>query len=149
MAKFAFKLQSILNLKEKVEEQKKIELGNATTYLMQQETTLKKYQISLGDLTRQLYETSGRYVNAKELVRLNHAIKYYEDEIKKQKDMVFKAKEKVEEKREALNKALIEKKTFEKLKEFELEKYLQEEQLINNKQLDEVISYSQAKQIIE
>lgn len=147
MAKFNFKLQSILNLKEKMEEQKKIELGKATTYLINQEAILKKYQISLGDLTGELYGKKGKSVYAKELVRLSTAIKYYEEEIHNQKEVINKAKEVVEQKREDLNRALIEKKTYEKLKEFALEKYLQEEQLISNKQLDEVISYSQTKEI--
>ena len=40
MAKFIYKLQSILNLKEKMEDQKKIELGNATTFLINQEDIL-------------------------------------------------------------------------------------------------------------
>lgn len=147
MGKFKFKLQSILNLKEKMEEQKKIELGKATTYLVGQEAILKKYQISLGDLTQELHGKSGKSVYAKELLQLNHAIKYYEEEIHHQKEIIIKAKEVVEQKREALNKALIEKKTYEKLKEFALEKHLQEEQLLSNKQLDEVISYSQTKEI--
>lgn len=147
MARFTFNLQSILNIKEKLEEQKKIELGNATTYLIKQEEILKNYQISLEGLTHELYKKEGKSVYAKELVSLNTAIKYYEDAIQNQKEVIIKGKEVVEQIREALNKAIIEKKTFEKLKEFALEKYIQEEQMISNKQLDEVISYSQAKEI--
>ena len=147
MAKFTFKLQSILNLKEKLEEQKKIELGNATTYLIQQEALLKTLQSSLEDLIDELYGKNGKSVYAKELVKLNVAIKYYEEEIQNQKEVILKAQKMVEQKREALNKALIEKKTFEKLKEFALEKYFLEEQLQANKQLDEIISYNQMKEV--
>lgn len=146
MAKFTFKLQSILNLKEKLEEQKKIELGNATIYLNKQKALLITYQTSLGDLIDELYGKRGKSVYAKEFLKLSTAIKYYEDEIQHQKEVIRDAEIIVEQKREALNKALIEKKTFEKLKEFALEKYLHEEQLENHKQVDEIISYNQLKE---
>lgn len=143
MARFTFKLQNILNIKEKIEEQKKIELGNAIIYLNLQEDILCSYKEALKNHFQAFNEKNGKNILAKELVELSGYIKYYEEEIQRQKKVIEEAKEMVELKREILNKALIERKTYEKLKELALENHLLEEKALSNIQTDEVNSYNQ------
>ncbi|PKM95711.1 MAG: flagellar export protein FliJ [Firmicutes bacterium HGW-Firmicutes-1] len=143
MGRFTFKLQNVLGIKEKIEEQKKIELGNAMIYLAKQEEIFSAHKDALNLHIQTFNEKNGKSVLAKELIELNGYIKYYKDAIQFQKNIINEAKEMVEMKREALNKALIEKKTYEKLKELALENHLLEEQAQNNKQTDELNSYNQ------
>ncbi|PKM49841.1 MAG: flagellar export protein FliJ [Firmicutes bacterium HGW-Firmicutes-7] len=143
MGRFAFKLQNVLNIKEKIEEQKKIELGNATIYLNQQVAIFNSYKEALNCQVQSFNDKNGKSILAKELIELNGYIKYYEEEISNQKIVIQNANDVVELKRKALNVALIERKTYEKLKELALENHLLEEQSLSNKHSDEVNSYNQ------
>ncbi len=145
MAKFNFNFQGILNIKEKLEEQKKIDLGNATKYLTAQQQILIVHKSSLMEKQKEFYIKNGTSMYVKELVELSKAIKYYEEQVKTQSAIVEMAKKKVEEKRKLLVKAVIEKKTYEKLKEIALEEYLKSEELANQKQLDELSSFKVSK----
>lgn len=141
MAIFRFELESVLKIKEKMEEQRKIELGNATIFLDTQTQMLMDLKISQRKLIDLFNQKNGKRILAKEIIELNVAIKYYDDAIKDQKKVIEDAKEVVEQKRVALNAALIERKTYEKLKELALENYMKEEQSEGFKQLDEIVSY--------
>lgn len=141
MAIFRFELESVLKIKEKMEEQKKIELGNATIFLDTQIQILIDLKGSQRILIDLFNEKNGKRILAKEIIEINVAIKYYDDAIKDQKKVIEGAKEVVEQKRVALNAALIERKTYEKLKELSLENYMKEEQSESFKQLDEIVSY--------
>lgn len=142
MGGFSYRLQNVLNIKEKLEEQAKIELGNAINYLNKQENILFSYAISLNNLINEFNQKNGKSILAKELIELNSFIKYYKDEINKQREIVAKAKETVNQKRETLNKALIERKTFENLKETKFEDFIEEEKREATKQMDEINSYN-------
>lgn len=138
---FEYKLQNILGLKEKLEEQKKIEFGKAMLYLNQQEQLLCQLTLSQDRIIQTFHQKKGASLYAKELKELNQEIQFYEREKKLQKQIVIHAKKEVEIKREALNQALIERKTYEKLKEFAFEAYQEEEKEKSQKQLDEIISF--------
>lgn len=142
MGVFSFRLQKVLNIKEKLQEQAEIELANAIDYLRRQEEMLFSYTISLNNLVNKLNKNNGKNILAKELIELNAFIKYYSDEISNQKIVISKAKENVNQKREDLNNALIETKTYENLKEIKLEAYMEEEKIETNKIMDEINSYN-------
>ncbi|MBC7959392.1 MAG: flagellar export protein FliJ [Vallitaleaceae bacterium] len=141
MAGFNFNLQSILGIKEKIEEQKKIELGNATIFLNAQIDVLNVLIEQHNELINLFNQKNGKKFLAKELIDLNVSIKYYDDEILQQRDVIKKAEKAVEDKRVALNHAVMERKTYEKLKEIAYENYQKEELSENAKILDEIISF--------
>lgn len=141
VAGFNFNLQSILGIKEKIEEQKKIELGNATIFLNAQIDVLNGLIDQHNELINLFNQKNGKKFFAKELIDLNVSIKYYDDEILQQRDVIKKAEKAVEDKRVALNHAVMERKTYEKLKEIAYENYQKEELSENAKILDEIISF--------
>lgn len=141
MAIFRFKLQSVLSIKEKIEEQRKIELGNAMIFLITQIEILNGLIESQKHVIAIFNEKNGKCFFAKELIELNSSIKYYEDAKRDQREVILKAEQAKELKRVALNAALMERKTYEKLKEIAFENYMKEEQADSYKQLDEIISY--------
>lgn len=141
MAIFRFKLQSVLSIKGKIEEQKKIELGNAMIFLNTQIEFLNQLIEKQNGLVAIFNEKNGKRILAKELIELSASIKYYDEARLDQQKVIKKAEEMVEEKRVALNVALMERKTYEKLKEIALENYMKEEQADSFRQLDEIVSY--------
>ena len=141
MAKFSFNLQSVLNIKVKMEEQKKIELGNANKELFNEKEILRKLTYEKTKFVKEFYDKNNNVVKAKDLLSLNVAIKYYNDEIVEQKIRIEKAEKKVEIKREELKKAVIEKKTFESLKEKALLDFMENLKKDENMIVDEIVSY--------
>ena len=139
--KFQYKFQSVLNIKEKLEQQRKIELGNAMTALKQEEELLIDIHQRRMGYEDSFYEKRGLRIKASDLSELNAAIKYYNEAYQWQETQVKRAQREVEQRREALKQALSERKTYEKLKERAYESYIEEEKLIENKLVDEVTVY--------
>lgn len=141
MANFAYKMQNILNIKEKIEEQKRNELGQAMViyqnemdYQYELESSLKENVDAFRNGHRQQHAVS-------EFQRLNNNVKYYEDTLKVQKLVAARALSVVEQKREALKVALMEKQIQEKLKERAYEVFYEEEKDKELKILDEIVSF--------
>jgi flagellar FliJ protein len=141
MAKFVFRLQNVLNIKEKIEEQRKIELGNANQYLQQQKKLLQLFVIEKDKYISEFHKKNGKSVKAKDLATLNISIKYFRDKIVEQNNNVISAEEKVNLKREELKQAVVDKKTYEKLREKSYLNYMEELKVEENKIVDEIVSY--------
>lgn len=141
MAKFTFRLNSILKIKEKIEEQKKLELGNAMIYLDQQKLMLLQMNDEFDSLLAEFDRLSLKPCYPKEYIQINKSIQYVEESMTQQKEVIQSAHLQVEVKRQALNTAVLERKTYEKLKEIAYEQYLQEENRGEFKLQDELTSY--------
>lgn len=141
MAKFVFNLQNVLNIKEKMEDQKKIELGNANRELQFQQQKLNQLVIEKEKFINEFHKKKGTKIKARDLSKVNTAIKYYLDKITEQKELVNNAKNKVKIKREELKAAVVEKKTYERLKEKALLDFMEEIKSEENKIVDEIVSY--------
>ncbi|MCT4688225.1 flagellar export protein FliJ [Vallitalea sp.] len=145
MAKFQFRLQNILSIKEKFEEQKRMELSNANQLLEIEEKRLTQF-ITLRDNNNNLYKkmVSNR-VAVKDIRDFGERNKYYTNVVLEQNITVTKANNRVELIRDELKEALIEKKMYEKLKENAYEEYYKEECKEEQKHLDEIVSYKYRK----
>lgn len=141
MAKFFYRMQNILDIKLKLEEQAKQEYADAQ-YRYQQEVdkqeALENRRLNYLDEMRGAASES---LNVLELDRLNDAIYVMDDLIRMQKDQVFRALAKVERAREKLNESMQERKTHEKLKEHQFEDFLQELNEEEMKEIDQLVSY--------
>lgn len=138
---FKYRLEPVLGLKEKLEENKKRELGLAHQYYEE----VKKEQHQLVKEKERAYEEARNQINEKvdvnQLKQLNHYAHYIEKAIKlKTKELDLAAKE-VEQKREELIEAVKERKILGNLKEIHLEEYKEEEKRIQNSIVDEIVSY--------
>lgn len=142
MAKFVYRMQSILNIKNQMETQAKMELGQAQRRLMEEEERLSE----LYD-RRRGYLEEGRKLRKEALkvqsLRDNeYALARMEEFIEDQKLNVRKAEEKVEAARAKLEEIMKERKAQEKLRERAFEQFVHELNAQESKEVDELTSYT-------
>ncbi|GKX28986.1 hypothetical protein SH1V18_14660 [Vallitalea longa] len=145
MAKFQFRLQNVLNIKEKLEEQKKMELSNAHQLLDIEEKRLEHLTALRDDNIKILRNKVGNKITVKDIRDIGESNQYYSNIIIQQDIVVAKANDRVSFIKKELKEALIEKKIYEKLKENAYAKYYDEECKEEQKHLDEIVSYRYKK----
>lgn len=136
MAKFSFRLQSILNLKLRLEEQQKNEFAAAKKKLDDEQEKLNNLYLRL-----QGYQEEGRRLRdeslkVRDIIDNENAISLVKDYIEDQKAMVRLAEQRLEAERVKLVEMIQERKTYERLREKAYEDYLEgekhEEGVIND-----------------
>ncbi len=142
MAKFRYRMQSILNIKYQLETQAKMEVGRAQMRLNEE---LEKQQ-ALFD-RKEAYLEEGRRMRESALhvndLRDNrNAVLIMDEMIAVQKFEVQKAEEALERARAKLTEIMQERKMHEKLKEKALLQFLEEEKAAEFKVVDELTSYT-------
>lgn len=141
MAKFYYRMQSILDIKYKLEEQAKQEFS-ATQSRYQKETEwLELFRQRKEVYLQEMRSYAENRLNVLELERCNQAIAVMEEKIKEQKEVVFRAMVELDKARQKLNQCVQERKTHEKLKEHQFEEFLQELNAEERKEIDELVSY--------
>lgn len=141
MAKFFYRMQNILNIKYKLEEQAKQEFSNAQYRYRQEEERLERLKHRKQDYTEEMRGHAKERLNVLELERCNDAIALLNMRIREQKEVVFRAMTEVDQARAKLNQSIQERKTHEKLKEHQFESFLQELNTEEMKEIDELVSY--------
>lgn len=145
MAKFKFKLQSFLGVKEKIEDQKKNEYGKALNILKQEEDKknmlLKQHLDTLNEMRNKI--ATG--INPMQLQQYNNFISYILDKIDSQEIVIEKARSIAEKKRQELVGAMKNRKMLETLKEHKYEEYMKEEKKADQKIIDEIVSFKYSK----
>lgn len=141
MGRFIFSLQNILNIKEKLEEQAKNEYSQAN--LLLQEAIAKREQLEerLEEEKSRLQEDISDSLNVREIRERENAVEIFRMYVRQQILVVMQREKEVEVAREHLNEAMKERKTFEKLREHAFEKFRLEENLREQKEVDELVSY--------
>ena len=142
MAKFVYRMQSILNIKIQMENQAKMELGQAQRKLLEEEERLQ----TLYD-RKDYYLEEGRRLRMDSLKVLSlrdneYAVARMEEYIEAQKENVKKAELQVEEARQKLQEIMTERKAQERLREKAFEQFMQEENAKEGKEVDELTSYT-------
>ena len=142
MAKFRYRMQSILNIKYQLENQAKMDLGRAQVRLMEEEEKLQ----TLID-RKEAYLEEGRRMRSKtlhvsELRDNSNAVSVMDEMIDRQKEQVAKAEEAVEAARVRLQEVMQERKMHERLKEKALEQFRREANAAEFKSVDELTSYT-------
>lgn len=149
MARFRYSMQSILNIKLKLETQAKQEFSAARAALDEEEERLgalfdrkKGYEKEAGELL------SGR-LNLRRIEENKAAIRCMEDYIEAQTRKVKAAEARLEEARQKLAEVRMERKTHETLKEKAFEEFLMEEKKQESKEIDELTSYTYGQRLEE
>lgn len=142
MSKFVYRMQNILNIKEKLEEQAKMDYGLARARLTEEEEKLEQLQTRKAD-----YEEAARAALREELhprqMRENkEAILRMDEFIDLQRLEIQKAEGKLEEERVKLQAAMQERKIQEKLRENAFEVFMEEEKARESREIDELTSYT-------
>lgn len=149
MARFRYRMQSILDIKLKMETQAKQNFANARNALdeeLQRLETLKKRKAEYEERGRELLEGT---LNLKDISENKHAILRMDEFIFTQKGAVKRAEAKLEAAREQLEEVMKERKTHETLKEKAFEAFLLNEKQRESKEIDELTSYLFAQKVGE
>ena len=142
MKKFQFRLQVVLDIKEKLLEQKLIELSKVQKGLqeaIQKQKTLENYQIEINQALLKVFQ-SGNDLDLIEVQRYKDFINKLLVDISSQKVVVQNITKLLEIKRREVNDVLKEKKVLEKLKENQKKKYYQEFEQYQRNELDDISS---------
>lgn len=142
MAKFIYKMQSILNIKEKLKEQARNEFAAARLNLDAENDALAAL-VSRKDE----YEEKGRQmrlsaINVRDIADNKYALERMDDYIRLQKQRVEKAERELERARQRLTEAMQEAEIQQKLKEKAFEEFKKEINAQESKEVDELTSYT-------
>ena len=145
MAKFIYRMQSILDIKNKITEQARMECAAARMHLTEQEEKLQR----LVD-RKEGYEKRGRELRKNSLKVMDimengDAIARMEEFILLQKEQVKRAEAEFELARQKLQIAMQESKTQEKLREKAFDEFVKEENAREAKEVDELVSYTHGR----
>lgn len=141
MARFQYSMQSILDIKLKMETLAKQEFSAARSALDEEERRLEALY-----RRKNMYETEAErlrsgVLNIREIEENKNAILCMDEYIVRQKGQVVIAERKLEKAREQLQVVMMERKTHETLKEKAFEEFLMEEKKKESKEVDELTSY--------
>ena len=141
MAKFIYRMQNILDIKLKMEDQAKASFAEANKELLNEEEKLEGLI-----RRREEYDLEGQRLRLETLdvIKLkdnSRALQVMKDMIKAQEMVVSIARDKVELARRKLQVAMQERKTQEKLKENAFEEFKHELGSEESKEVDELVSY--------
>ena len=142
MAKFAYRMQSILDIKEKMEGQAKIAYGTANAKLMDEQAKLQQIMFRKAGYESQARKLVNGTIDVPKIKECKRAVDAMKTMQRSQMMNVHAAERDVELARKQLNEAMVERKTHEKLKEKAFEEFKQELLHEESKEIDELVSYT-------
>ena len=145
MAKFRYRMQNILDIKYKLEEQAKQHYMEVRRKLNEAEMLLD----SLKDRKEAYFKTYRKLVSEKldilEIENCKEAILIMDEYIADQSEVVAAIEKELEQAEIAMKEAMKERKIHEKLKENQFETFLQELNQEESKEIDQLVSYQYNK----
>lgn len=142
MGRFRYSMQSILNIKIKLEAQAKQEFSMARAALDREEEQLRLLQGRKEEYAREGERLLSGTLKLREIEENREAIRCMEVFIEGQRVNVEKAERNLEKIREKLAEIMMERKTHEKLREKAFQEFLMEEKRQESKEIDQLTSYT-------
>lgn len=127
MAKFSFRLQGILNLKTRLENQQRNVFSQAKKRLDEEEEKLKRLKTRKAEYEEEGRELRDKTLNVLDLLENGNAIERMNEYIDEQTARVIMAEKEVEKERDKLVEMMQERKMYERLRERALEEYFENE----------------------
>lgn len=141
MAKFIFKMQSLLSIKYKLEDQAKAEYGMELAKLRDEEMKLEALIARKEAYQDRLTTAVQDALDIYEIKKLENSVEHVKYNINVQKFVISQQQQRVEKAREKLDNAMKERKTYEKLKEKAFEQFKIEVEAQERKEIDELVSF--------
>lgn len=141
MAKFIYKMQNLLSIKLKLEEQAKNAFGEARARLNQEEEKLSMLEEQKQGYERQLSESIAGKLNIREIRQTEEAVEIMKYKIRMQSIAVTTAMQQLELARVKLNEAIQERKIQENLREQAFLTFMEELKAEEQKEVDERVSF--------
>ncbi|MDQ7822972.1 MAG: flagellar export protein FliJ [Candidatus Eremiobacteraeota bacterium] len=147
--RFRFKLQSVLEIKVKMEDEEKKKLADLVQLQAREEQVLQHLQHTRQQRILEFKEKQGTGgIDVTELQMYAYTIEKLKNDIINQQLRLREIAIKVEEQRQALIKATQEKKIYEKLKEKQQQVFTDEEEYEEKKLIDELATIKFAREKI-
>ncbi|MBR1635085.1 MAG: flagellar export protein FliJ [Lachnospiraceae bacterium] len=141
MARFRYRMQNILELDEKLEEQQKASFSLANARLQEEQQILQQLMLKKASYEQRVKSYATGTVDIKEIHRCKEGVRVTDIQIREQMIEIRKAQRLVDVERTKLNAAMLERKTQEKLKEKAFDAFRAEMAAEETKVTDELISY--------
>ena len=141
MAKFIFKMENILSIKYKLEEQAKAEYGIDIAKLREKEYKLSALKQKKEEYQQKLLEEVSGKLLINKIKLLENSVENIKYNIKIQMVIVKRQEEQVEIAQQKLDNAVKERKIYEKLKEKAFENFKAELNAEEQKEVDELVSF--------
>ncbi|MCI9071844.1 MAG: flagellar export protein FliJ [Lachnospiraceae bacterium] len=142
MARFRYRMQSILDIKLKMETQAKQEFAAAQQRLNEEEEKLAALRERRAEYERRARQQLLGALNRRDMAENKEALLRMDEYIAMQHIQIRKAEEKVEQAREKLAEVMKERKSHETLKDKAFEQFLMDEKKQEGKEVDELTSYT-------
>ena len=142
MARFRYRMQSILDIKEKLESQARQELAAAQAALREEEERLEALKERKAGYEEEAAGLLSGTLRVREIEENKTAILKMDEYILLQTDRIKTAQKQVDRARERLQEVMQERKMHEKLREHAFEAFLDEEKKQEGKEVDELTSYT-------
>ncbi len=149
MARFRYKLQNILSIKEKMETQAKQSFADAKRKLDSENETLEALLARKREIERHAVEILKGDLDMHEIEDTQMARIIIDQKIAEQRMNVSKAETALENARSQLEEAVKERKTHEKLKEKQFDEFIREENRTESKTIDELTTYTYGQKVTE
>lgn len=144
MAVFRYKMQGILNIREKLESQAKQAFAEAAMALQKEEEILENLKQRKAFYLEEGIRLRNSILDPQKLAENKFALEHMDELIEKQILQVNVANKNLEAARYKMMEARTETRIYEKLKEKEFEEFLVEEGKKESKEIDELNSYRSA-----
>lgn len=141
MAKFIFKMESILSIKTKLEDQAKAEYGIEVMKLREEEHKLMLLEKRKHGFEQQLLEAVNGRLVILSIKRLEDSVENLKYNIKLQIVVIRQQEGRVAKARAKLDNAMKERKIYEKLKEKAFEEFKAEINAAEQKEIDQLVSF--------
>lgn len=142
MAKFTYRMQNILDIKVKMENQAKISYGIASRHLAEEQEKLQAILLKRAGYERKAKELVNGTLNVRDIQECKRAIDVMKSQQRTQMMNVHAAEKTLEIARKELNQVMVERKTHEKLREKAFDEFKQEIAQAEGKEIDELVSYN-------
>ena len=149
MAKFRYRMQNILDIKNQMEEQSKLEFAQARMILNEEEENLKKLNTRKKSYENEMRKLLSENLKVRKIMETKDSINRMDDMIQEQILKVRFAEKKLEEARQKMTELMQERKTHENLKEKAFDEFVKELNADESKEIDQLTSYRFGKKISE
>lgn len=141
MAKFKYRMQNILDIKYKLEDNAKQSLANAMMRLREEEDIKQKMIARRDDYEAEYKKMLVGTLDFLAMDQTANAVLFMNERLEEQDETIKNCSKDVELARKKLNQIIQERKMHETLKEKEFEEFLHELSMQEIKEIDEVVSY--------
>lgn len=142
MSKFTFRLQSVLNVKQQIEDSLKNELSKAVHRLEEEKSVLASIEKEMENHVNEVNSLSVKGVAVEKLREFNSYFLLLRTRSMHQKENINIAQKNVDKYREELLAVAQQRQMFEKLREKKYQEYLKNENKAEQSLVDERISYN-------